>query len=128
MKEKNRQHRMMSSSGSGMMSERVSRRTFVERMGASARDCSSHRMPIRNLVACGGEETYAYLAKVAITQADSYQRALIKAKVQHLFDSIGGISDVVKAGSTVAIKINLTGSSSNASDARLKGVPITECM
>lgn len=47
--------------------------------------------------------------RVAIAQAASYDRALIRQQVRSLIDGIGGISDVVKPGSRVAIKVNLTG-------------------
>ena len=75
----------------------------------------------------------SYLARVAITQtlntpADSYDPASVKAKVQYLFDTLGGIADVVKKGNKVAIKINLTGGSANATSPLLAGVPITEAM
>jgi uncharacterized protein (DUF362 family) len=60
----------------------------------------------------GGEPSF--LAQVAITQATTYDRALMKQRVQHLFESIGGIRDVVKSGDKVAIKINLTGGSGGA--------------
>jgi len=56
----------------------------------------------------------SFLAQVAITQATTYDQALMKQKVQHLFESIGGIRDVVKSGDKVAIKINLTGGSGGA--------------
>ncbi len=65
---------------------------------------------------------------VAVTQAQNYERALITEKVQHLFDSLGGISDLLGPGKRVAIKINLTGGSGSASSSRLRGVPITENM
>ncbi len=48
-------------------------------------------------------------AKVAIAQADSYDPALLKQKIQELLDGIGGLKDVVHSGDKVAIKINLTG-------------------
>lgn len=70
----------------------------------------------------------SFLAQVAVTEADNYERSLIKQKVQHLFESIGGINDVVKAGDKVAIKINLTGGSGSASSPKLEGKPITESM
>jgi len=71
--------------------------------------------------------------KVAITgtsntPADTYDPASVKAKVQYLFEQLGGISDIVTAGAKVVIKINLTGGSGNASSQMLKGVPITEAM
>ena len=70
----------------------------------------------------------AYVTRVAVTQGNNYDRSYIKEKVQHLFESLGGISDVVKAGDKVAIKINLTGGSGNAYSSALHGVPITESM
>ncbi|MCU0643200.1 MAG: DUF362 domain-containing protein [bacterium] len=70
----------------------------------------------------------SFSAQVAITKADNYDRALIKQKVQHLFESIGGIGDVIKPGDKVAIKINLTGGSGSASSPKLDGKPITESM
>ncbi len=54
-----------------------------------------------------------YLAQVAITPADNYEQTYIKQKVQYLFEILGGISDLVKSGDKVAIKINLTGGSSS---------------
>lgn len=75
----------------------------------------------------------SYLAQVAITQtlntpADSYDPASVKDKVQYLFDTLGGVADIVKKGNKVAIKINLTGGSANAASPLLNGVPITEAM
>ncbi len=46
---------------------------------------------------------------VAIAQADSYDPQLLDRKVSELIDQLGGLGDVVKAGDTVAIKVNLTG-------------------
>jgi uncharacterized protein (DUF362 family) len=62
------------------------------------------------------------------TTADAYDPAGVKAKVQALFDAIGGISDVIRTDSKVAIKINLVGGSGSAMSSALKGVPITEAM
>ena len=73
----------------------------------------------------GGSDTQV---PVALTQAATYDRTLIKQRVQHLFESLNGIGDVVKAGNTVAIKINLTGGSGSASSPKLGGKPITESM
>jgi uncharacterized protein (DUF362 family) len=55
----------------------------------------------------------SYVTQVAVTQAASYDRTLIKQKVSHLFDSIGGIGDIVNAGKKVGIKVNLTGGNTN---------------
>lgn len=54
---------------------------------------------------------------VAVTETNNYDRATVKQKVQHLFDSLGGISDVVHAGDKVALKINITGGMGGASPA-----------
>jgi len=50
-----------------------------------------------------------FVTKVAVTQATSYDRTVIKQKVTHLFESIGGIGDIFSAGKKVGIKVNLTG-------------------
>jgi len=70
----------------------------------------------------------SYATQVAVTQAETYERAPIKRKVQDLFDSLGGIGDVLKGGNRVAIKTNLSGGSGLAFSPRLRGVPITESM
>jgi len=89
-----------------------SRRSFLKLMGAATAGLiASPYIKSTNVFAYGWEEKSSYLAQVAITQADSYDRTLIKQKVQGLFEAIGGIGDVVKLGDKVAIKINLTGGS-----------------
>jgi uncharacterized protein (DUF362 family) len=70
----------------------------------------------------------SYKAKVAITQADNYERSFIKQKVQYLFESIDGIGDIVSSGKKVGIKINLTGGSGNANNSKLNGLPLSETM
>jgi uncharacterized protein (DUF362 family) len=65
---------------------------------------------------------------VALTRASSYDRVLVKQRVQHLFDSLGGISDLFSAGKKAAIKLNLTGGSGSAGNTKLGGLPITEAM
>ena len=66
-------------------------------------------------------------AQVAVTQGFDYSdSALIKQKVQHLFESMGGIQDLMQLGNKVAIKINITGGSGNADHDRLQGVDIRE--
>ena len=108
---------------------RVSRRVFLTRVGlSSAGVLLVPSLVVREGRALGGVRDAAALTKVALTRATSYERAVIKQKVQHLFEAIGGIQDVVKAGSKVAIKINLTGGSGSASSPRLGGVSITESM
>ncbi len=46
---------------------------------------------------------------VAVAAADSYDRALVKEKVQRLFDALGGLDAVVGFGDKAALKINLVG-------------------
>ena len=47
--------------------------------------------------------------QVAITQAGSYDRDLVRQQVQALLDGLGGLDDVISSGDRVAIKVNLTG-------------------
>jgi len=46
---------------------------------------------------------------VAIGQAQTYDRTDIDKQMQMMIDQLGGLSDVVKPGDSVAIKTNLTG-------------------
>jgi uncharacterized protein (DUF362 family) len=108
---------------------RVSRRAFLTRVGLSSAGLLMvpSLIPRRGL-AFSNIKDVSTLTKVALTQATSYDRSIIKQKVQHLFEAIDGIQDVVKAGNKVAIKINLTGGSGSANSPILNGVPITESM
>jgi len=81
-----------------------------------------------NVLAYAHNEDALSAAKVAVARASTYDRSLIKTKVQHLFESIDGIGDIMKAGKRVAIKINLTGGSGSAASPKLSGFPITESM
>jgi uncharacterized protein (DUF362 family) len=47
--------------------------------------------------------------KVALAQARSYDRRLVRRAVQDMLDNLGGLSDVIRPGDRVAIKTNLTG-------------------
>lgn len=67
-------------------------------------------------------------SKVAATLTDNYERVNIKQKVRHLFESIGGIDDLMKPGKKVGIKINLTGGSSWDGHENLQGVDVRECI
>jgi len=108
---------------------KFTRRKFLNTVGiASAGLATLPFLKLSNVFASGNLNKTQYLAQVAITQASTYDRTLIKSKVQYLFESIGGISDIVKAGKKVAIKINLTGGSGSATSSILKGKSITESM
>ena len=107
----------------------LSRRKFLKTLGtASAGLLVAPYLKSGNIYGYGNHSNRQYLAKVAVTQADNYERNLIRQKIEHLFDSLGGISDVVSTGDKVAIKINLTGGSGSASSPRLQGRDITESM
>ena len=94
--------------------KKFSRRTFLRTIGTtSAGLLVAPYINSTNILAYGREEKSSFLAKVAITKADNYERAFIRQKVQDLFDMIDGISDIVKPGNKVAIKINLTGGGSS---------------
>ncbi len=110
-------------------SHTTSRRDFIKLTGLSI---ASFLAPVSGLTQgwnylslFGGTDSKS---KVAATKADNYERAYIRQKVEHLFDSLGGISDIMKTGSTVAIKINLTGGSYWADHPKLNGVDVRECM
>ena len=51
-------------------------------------------------------------ARVSIARAISYEPKVIHDRVRTLLDNIGGISDIVRPGARVAIKVNLTGGTS----------------
>ena len=53
-------------------------------------------------------------ARVAIAQAASYDPKLVRRQVEAVFDGLGGLQDVVKAGDKVAVKVNLTGGINSA--------------
>jgi uncharacterized protein (DUF362 family) len=106
-----------------------SRRTFLTRMGASAAGLFIAPYLRSGTIFANGRETgSSFVAQVALTSASTYDPVQVKQRVQHLFESIGGIRDLMKPGKKVAIKINLTGGSGSALSPKLNGVPITESM
>jgi uncharacterized protein (DUF362 family) len=120
---------MKKSKSDDFSKKNCSRREFLSTLGlTTAGLLVAPSITSTNFDVYGFESGSSFLAQVAVTEADNYDRSLIKQKVQHLFESIGGIGDVVKAGDKVAIKINLTGGSGSASSSRLNGKSITETM
>jgi len=108
---------------------KYTRRKFLNTVGAaSAGIASLPFLKLSNVFASGHLNKTNFVSKVAITQASTYDTSLMKSKVQYLFDSIGGISDIIKAGKKVGIKINLVGGSGSANNALLNGKSITEAM
>jgi uncharacterized protein (DUF362 family) len=97
----------------------MNRRTFIKAMGAAAagmvaagchgRDLltAATAMPAGNTPAPGRAGPPA--ATVAIMQAKAYERKLVRQQVQAALDALGGISDIIRPGATVALKVNLTG-------------------
>jgi len=107
--------------------ERLSRRKFLNIIGKGTTGLFlAPFLKSTGIKAFAHQLDPPYLAQVAITPADNYERTYIKQKVQYLFDTLGGIGDIVKSGDKVAIKINLTGGSSSADDERLHGVALQE--
>ncbi len=106
----------------------LSRRTFIGKMGMAAAGILISRYCIAgNPFRLPGVPVLSRSHQVAVTQADNYEINFIHQKIEHLFDSLGGLSDVVQPGDKVGIKINLTGGSGWASDPNLYGVDIREC-
>ncbi len=111
------------------LTSNISRRKFLGTVGmTTAGFLLSPYIKSAEVFARNAPRVGEFLSQVAVTRADNYDRSLIKQKIQHLFESLGGISDVVGPGKKVAIKINLTGGSGSAYSSRLQGVPIGECM
>mgnify|MGYP001766686109 CR=1 FL=1 len=105
-----------------------SRRNFLSKMSLAATGIFFSRYVLAgNLLKIPGEIFTGRNNKVAVTQANNYESTFIRQKVEHLFDSLGGISDVVQSGDKVGIKINLTGGSGYADHPNLYGVDIREC-
>ena len=92
----------------------LSRREFLHLAGATAAGVLLSSCASRFENNTGGEQpddesTGPKLATVAIGQARSYDYDLVKRELAKLIDNLGGLGDVVKAGDSVAIKINMTG-------------------
>lgn len=87
-----------------------SRRNFLSTVGAATAGIVANSFSRNtNLYAFSPRKNLNDKVQVAVTEAFNYQRAYVKQKVQHLFESLGGISDVIHTGDKVALKINITG-------------------
>jgi len=105
-----------------------SRRTFINKIGTAIGGIYAFTSGLINpFKSWADNKGINSKTKVAATLADNYERTFIKQKVRHLFDSLGGISDIIKPGFKVGIKINLTGGSDWDGHANLQGVDIREC-
>jgi uncharacterized protein (DUF362 family) len=65
----------------------------------------------------------AQAPRVAVAQATTYDRGVVRQQVRALIDGIGGLDDLIRRGPRVAIKVNLTGGTTSKS---VKGVPPIE--
>jgi uncharacterized protein (DUF362 family) len=100
-----------------LIPRRLSRRHFLRTLSALlAGLAGSHLFPGNLLASSGVDGADAGLQddpgippRVALAQATSYDRDLIRAQVRRLIDDLGGLGDVVSPGDKVAIKVNLTG-------------------
>jgi uncharacterized protein (DUF362 family) len=115
-----------------------SRRDFIKKTGTAVAGLfvAPYIMP-SGILTYQHKKDSLYLTKVAITNttgtpADSYiyndANGGVKQKVEYLFEQLDGISDIFSSGKKVVIKINLTGGSANATNAKLQGVPVDEAM
>jgi uncharacterized protein (DUF362 family) len=108
--------------------ELQSRRQFISKLSLAAAGILLSRYTLsNNLLKIPGAGRFNRSSMVAVTQGDNYESTFIRGRVEHLFDSLGGISDVVQPGDKVGIKINLTGGSGWANHPNLYGVDIREC-
>jgi uncharacterized protein (DUF362 family) len=99
----------------------ISRRRFLKGIGAAAGLLAAGCLPKRLVettelistiaptVSPAITPTRPSLSQVAIAQAESYDRVLVRQQVQALLDGLGGLDDVISSGDRVAIKVNLTG-------------------
>lgn len=107
---------------------RHSRREFISTMGMALAGVLISRYGLsNNLIGLPGFLKGSRSNMVAATMSENYESTFIRQRVEHLFDSLGGISDIVQPGDKVGIKINLTGGSGWANDPQLNGVDIREC-
>ncbi len=92
----------------------MNRRTFLKGIGAAAAGlvvagCQRQGLsPAATAVPAPGTPA-APVASVAIAMAKTYERNLVRQQVQAALDALGGISDIIRPGASVALKVNLTG-------------------
>lgn len=106
---------------------KLSRRDFMTIMGLTTAGMFIRSSAVARPLRAFADGSSRFLAQVAATQHSDYGQAMIRQKVEYLFNQLGGIGDIVGPGDKVAIKINLTGGSSWANHQNLQGVDIREC-
>jgi uncharacterized protein (DUF362 family) len=95
----------------------ISRRRFLQGMGGAAAGLLVAGCRAKGLVEApgltpatsGSAQISAPRARVAVAQAQSYERELVRQQVQALLDGLDGLDDVISSGDRVALKVNLTG-------------------
>jgi uncharacterized protein (DUF362 family) len=96
-----------SGAGRPVKDHAVSRRDFIAVSGAATIDLTLFGA---NCAKRGSTKMVKSLKqRVAIAKSADYDLPALRKTIRNMFDSIGGIQDVVKPGSTVGLKINLTG-------------------
>ena len=106
-----------------------SRRGFLNSIGAGMAGLYATTSGLLNPMQLFGKNTGSdYTTQVAATFSDNYDQTVVKNKVEHLFESLGGIDDIISPGDKVAIKINLTGGSDTVGHENLQGVDIREAV
>ncbi len=88
------------------LAPKISRREFLSSAAACAASLALGR--------CSSGGGSASRSVVSITRAESYTPALVRQQLQTALEGIGGISDVIKHGRRVAVKVNLTGGSGSS--------------
>jgi len=48
-------------------------------------------------------------SKVAVAKVTDYDIQILRQEIRKMFDQIGGLNDIIKPGSRIALKVNLTG-------------------
>jgi uncharacterized protein (DUF362 family) len=99
---------------------RISRRQLLQTLGVAAvgllaEGCMSRSESSTPIAGAPPTATarQPVSARVAIGQAASYDRPVVRQQVRALIDGIGGLDDLVQRGPRVAIKVNLTGGTSS---------------
>ncbi len=89
----------------------TSRREFLTITGMAATGllvtgCQPRRPASSEPAATSGPAALPF--QVAVAQAATYDRVLVRQKVGELLDGLGGLGDKIRPGDKVAIKVNLT--------------------
>jgi uncharacterized protein (DUF362 family) len=103
-------------------SQQISRRDFLKIAGVAAAGtvlaaCSRGATSLPEITSLAPTPTAGPIStaasstktRVAIGRATNYDRTLIRSQVEAMLDNLGSIGDIVRSGSKVVIKTNLTG-------------------